>query len=149
MAERHGMDLVEIAPQAQPPVCRIMDYGKFKFEQEKKEKLAKKHQTATRVKEIQFHPNVGDHDYETKVRHAREFLEEGHRVKVGMFFRGRENAHHDIGLAVMNRIIKDCQDIGAAEQPPKFLGRNIFMLLCPRPGAKAKLAQPAEPAQPA
>ena len=138
MAESQGLDLVEIAPTAQPPVCRIMDFGKYKYELEKKDKQSRKHHTNTRVKEIQLHPNVGDHDYETKVRHAREFLEEGHRVKVGLFFRGRENAHQEIGLAVMNRVIRDCQDIGMAEQPPKFLGRNIYMLLSPKPGTKER-----------
>lgn len=138
MAETHHMDLVEIVPNAQPPVCRITDYGKFKYDQEKKEKASRKHHTATRVKEIQFHPNVGDHDYQTKVRHLREFIEEGHRVKVGCFFRGRENAHQDIGFEVMNRVLRDCQDIGMAEQAPKFFGRNLFMLISPKPSAKAR-----------
>jgi len=138
MAESNGMDLVEIVPNAQPPVCRITDYGKFKYDQEKKEKASRKHQTATRVKEIQFHPNVGDHDYQTKVRHLRDFLEEGHRVKVGLFFRGRENAHHELGFDVLNRVLKDCQDIGIAEQAPKFLGRNLFMLVSPKPSLKVR-----------
>ncbi|HOW98728.1 MAG TPA: translation initiation factor IF-3 [Kiritimatiellia bacterium] len=144
-ASREGMDLVEISPNAQPPVCRIMDYGKFKYEQEKKDKQARRHQSATRVKEVQFHPNVGDHDYQTKVRHTREFLQEGHRVKIGLFFRGRERAHEEIGFAVMNRVLKDCQDIGTPEQMPRFIGRAIFMLLCPKPGAKPKAAE-AKPA---
>ncbi len=149
MADSLGLDLVEIAPQAQPPVCRIMDYGKFKYEEEKKEKLAKKHQVATRVKEVQFHPNVGDHDYQTKLRHVREFLEEGHRVKIGLFFRGRESAHQDIGFALMNRIIQDCQDLGTPEQMPKFLGRNLFMLLTPRPRIRARAQQAAAEQKPA
>lgn len=151
LAERHGLDLVEIAPQAQPPVCRIMDFGKFKYEQEKKDKRAKKHQSATRVKEVQLHPNVGDHDYQTKVRHMREFLEEGHRVKVGLFFRGRENAHHEIGFEVMSRVIKDTQDLGLPEQPPKLMGRNIIMLLTPRPAVRERLqlAREEPAAQPA
>lgn len=147
-ASREGMDLVEISPNAQPPVCRIMDYGKFKYEQEKKDKQARRHQSATRVKEVQFHPNVGDHDYQTKVRHTREFLEDGHRVKIGLFFRGRERAHEEIGFAVMNRVLKDCQDIGTPEQMPRFIGRAIFMLLCPKPGAKPRPAE-AKPAAPA
>ncbi len=137
-AQRLGLDLVEIAPTAQPPVCRIMDYGKFKYEQEKKDKAARKHQTHTRMKEIQFHPNTGDHDFQTKIRHVREFLEEGHRVKIGVFFRGRESAHQELGFEVMNRVIKECQDLGSAEQMPKFLGRNLFMLLTPKPGAKVR-----------
>ncbi|MBP7830554.1 MAG: translation initiation factor IF-3 [Kiritimatiellae bacterium] len=144
-ASREGMDLVEISPNAQPPVCRIMDYGKYKYEQEKKDKQARRHQSATRVKEIQFHPNVGDHDYQTKVRHTREFLQEGHRVKIGLFFRGRERAHEEIGFNVMNRVLKDCQDLGTPEQMPRFIGRAIFMLLCPKPGAKPRGAE-AKPA---
>lgn len=142
MAESHGLDLVEIAPNAEPPVCRIMDYGKYKYEEEKKQKLARKHQTHTRVKEVQFRPNVGDHDYQTKVRHMRDFLGEGHRVKVGVFFRGRESAHQEIGFEVMNRVLKDCQDLASAEQAPKFLGRNLFMLLSPKPVVKARQASP-------
>ena len=142
MAEAQGMDLVEIAPTAQPPVCRIMDYGKYKYEEEKKQKVARKHQTNTRVKEVQFHPNVGDHDYQTKVRHMRDFLQEGHRVKVGVFFRGRESAHQELGFDVMNRVLKDCQDLASAEQAPKFLGRNLFMLLSPKPVVKARQHQP-------
>lgn len=145
MAESHGMDLVEIVPNSQPPVCRITDYGKFKYDQEKKDKASRKHQSATRVKEIQFHPNVGDHDYQTKVRHLRGFLEEGHRVKVGLFFRGRENAHQDLGFDVMNRVLRDCQDIGMAEQAPKFLGRNLFMLISPKPGLKVRPASAPAP----
>ena len=140
-ASRESMDLVEISPNAQPPVCRIMDYGKFKYEQEKKEKQLRRHQSATRVKEIQFHPNVGDHDYQTKVRHARDFLEDGYRVKIGLFFRGRERAHEEIGFEVMNRVLKDCLDIGTPEQTPRFIGRAIFMLLCPKPGAKPRAGE--------
>jgi translation initiation factor IF-3 len=139
MAESQGLDLVEIAPNAQPPVCRIMDYGKYKYELEKKDKAAKKHQSATKVKEVQLHPNVGDHDYDTKMRHMRAFLEEGHRVKIGVFFRGRESAHQDIGFNLMNRVIKDCQDLATPEQAPKFLGRNLFMLLSPRPSVRTRL----------
>ncbi len=140
MAESQALDLVEIAPNAQPPVCRIMDYGKYKYELEKKDKLSKKHQIATRVKEVQLHPNVGDHDYQTKMRHTRDFLEEGHRVKIGVFFRGRESAHQDLGFLLMNRVIKDCEDLATPEQSPKFLGRNLFMLLSPKPGVRMKAA---------
>jgi translation initiation factor IF-3 len=138
MAQEQGMDLVEIAPNAEPPVCRIMDYSKFKYEQDKKEKAARKHQTQTKVKEIQFHPNVGDHDYQTKLRHAREFLEEGHRVKVALFFRGRESAHRELGFELVNRVIQDCQDLAIPEQAPKSIGRAIFMLLSPKPSIRAR-----------
>ena len=146
LAQKAGLDLVEIAPNAQPPVCRIMDYGKFKYEQDKKDKLAKKHQTSSKVKEVQFHPNVGDHDYETKVRHIHEFMEEGHRVKVSLYFRGREGAHHDIGFEVMKKVLRDCADIGIAEQPPKLMGRAIYMLLSVRPGVKSRQKQEESPA---
>ena len=139
-ASREEMDLVEISPNAQPPVCRIMDYGKYKYEQEKKDKQLRRHQSATRVKEVQFHPNVGEHDYQTKVRHTRDFLLEGHRVKIGLFFRGRERAHQEIGFEVMNRVLKDCLDLATPEQTPRFIGRAIFMLLCPKPGAKPRVS---------
>jgi translation initiation factor IF-3 len=147
-ASRDELDLVEISPNAAPPVCRIMDYGKYKYEQEKKEKQLRRHQSATKVKEVQFHPNVGEHDYQTKVRHTRDFLQEGHRVKIGLFFRGRERAHQEIGFEVMNRVLKDCQDIGTPEQMPRFIGRAIFMLLCPKPGAKPRVSDgPEAPGQ--
>ncbi|MCX6998193.1 MAG: translation initiation factor IF-3 [Kiritimatiellaeota bacterium] len=147
-AQQAGLDLIEIASTAQPPVCRITDYGKFKYDQEKKDKQARKHQAATRVKEIQFHPNVGDHDYQTKLRHLREFLEQGFRIKVSLYFRGREGAHQDIGYAVMQRVIHDVTDLGHAEQPPRLFGRNILMLLCPRPRIKTPAAGAARPAAP-
>lgn len=139
-AAQLGLDLVEVAPHAQPPVCRIMNYGKFKYEQEKKEKQMRRHQAAMRVKEIQFHPNVEEHDYQTKVRHTREFLQDGYRVKIGLFFRGRERAHEELGFEVMNRVLKDCQDVGTAEQMPRFVGRAIYMLLCPKSGSRVRAA---------
>jgi translation initiation factor IF-3 len=131
-AQAAQLDLVEISPTAQPPVCRIMDYGKFKYETEKRDKSSRQHASATRVKEIQLHPNVGDHDYQTKVRHLRDFVEGGHRVKVILFFRGRESAHQEIGFEVMNRVIRDTQDIAQTEQLPRLMGRNILMMLIPR-----------------
>lgn len=137
-AEQQGMDLVEISPTANPPVCRIMDYGKFKYDQEKKQKQQKKNQTATKVKEIKFHSNVDEHDYQTKLRHTRGFLGEGHRVKCSLFFRGREGAHQELGFEVINRVMNDCADIAQAEQPPKLMGRSIIMLLTPKPAGKGK-----------
>lgn len=127
-----GLDLVEISPTAKPPVCRIMDYGKYKYERDKKKKLAKKHQVTVKVKEIKFHANVDTHDYQTKIRHAREFLKHGHRVKFSLFFRGRENAHRDRGFDVMNRAVNDCMDIGNVEQEPKLVGRSILMFVTPQ-----------------
>lgn len=144
-AQQAGLDLIEIAPNAQPPVCRITDYGKFKYDLEKKEKQSRKHQAATRVKEIQFHPNVGDHDYQTKLRHLRDFLQHGFRIKVSLYFRGREGAHQEIGFEVMQRVIRDASDLGHAEQPPRLFGRNILMLLCPRPRTKGAGAEAAAP----
>lgn len=148
LAQRAGLDLVEIAPHAQPPVCRIMDYGKYKYEMEKKQRQAKKHQMATKMKEVQFHPNVAEHDYQTKLRHIMEFLQDGHRVKVTLFFRGREREHEDLGFEVVNRVIRDIANVGVAEQAPKLIGRNITMMLTPKPGAKRRAQIPSPPVSP-
>ncbi len=135
-ANELGMDLVEISAQATPPVCRIMDYGKFKYESEKKKKDQRKNQAATKLKEVKFHANVDQHDYDTKIRHARDFLEEGHRVKFSLFFRGRENAHQELGFEVMNRALQDCSDIGVPEQTPKLMGRSIIFMMTPKPNKR-------------
>lgn len=136
MSRQAGLDLVEVAPTAQPPVCRIMDFGKYKFELAKKEKEARKSQSNQRIKEVKFHSNVDDHDYAFKVRHIREFLAEGHRVKCSLMFRGREQAHQELGHQLMRRVLKDCEDAARAERPPEQMGRFIFMLLTPTPAAK-------------
>lgn len=143
-ARNLGLDLVEISPTARPPVCRIMDYGKYRYEQSKKDKQNKRHASATKVKEIQFHPSVGDHDYDVKLRRLKEFLEEGHRCKVALFFRGRENAHKELGFVLMNRVLTDIREVGVVEQVPKLMGRNIQMVLNPNP--KMRQAQKAAPA---
>lgn len=114
LAREHGLDLVEVAAAADPPVCRIMDYGKFKYETQKKKQEAKKRQTIVQIKEIKVRPKTDDHDFETKVRHIRRFLEDGDRVKVTVFFRGREIVHKDRGLAILERIISDVKEIGRA-----------------------------------
>ena len=132
-AREHELDLVEISPSARPPVCRIMDYGKYKYELGKKERQAKKHKAATRVKEIKFHANVAEHDYGTKMRRIREFLENGHRVKVSLWFRGREGIHQEFGFQVMKRVIQDCEDLANVEQNPQLFGRNLIMRLTPKP----------------
>lgn len=129
MANEQGLDLVEISPNADPPVCRIMDFGKFRYQESVKEKMARKHQHQLSVKEIKFHANIGDHDYETKVNHIREFLNKGHRVKVTLVFRGREMAHQDLGVAVVNRVMKDCGDVGVVEVAPKMMGRILTGML--------------------
>lgn len=135
-AQAAGLDLVEISPTARPPVCRIMDYGKFQYEKSKKDKQNRRNATAVKVKEVQLHPSVGDNDYQVKLRRMREFLEDGHRVKVALFFRGRENAHKELGFVLMNRVLADLREVGVVEQAPKLMGRNILMVLIPNPKAR-------------
>ncbi len=147
-ARNAGLDLVEISPTSRPPVCRIMDYGKYRYELSKKEKQNKRSASATKVKEIQLHPSVGDHDYQVKLRHLLDFLEEGFRVKVALFFRGRENAHKELGFALMNRVLTDVNEVGVVEQAPKLLGKNILMVIMPNPKAR-QAAKPAAAAPPA
>lgn len=130
-AHEAGLDLVEISATCKPPVCRIMDHGRFKYEQEKKKKEQKKKQSVVKLKEVKFHVNVGDHDYQTKLRHAHDFLADGNRVKVSLMFRGRENAHRELGFELMQRIIADCTEQAVVEQAPRLMGRNIFMMLVP------------------
>lgn len=131
IAKEHGLDLVEVAATADPPVCRIMDYGKFKYETQKKKQEAKKRQTVVQIKEIKVRPKTDEHDFETKVRHIKRFLEEGDRVKVTVFFRGREIVHKDRGITVLERIILETKDVGKVEQEPKAEGRTLQMLLTP------------------
>jgi len=131
LAQQLGLDLVEISPTAKPPVCRIMDYGKFKFEQEKKKKEAKKSSVQIKLKEIKFHVNVAENDYDTKLRHARDFLAEGNRVKGSLFFRGRENAHRELGFEVMKRFVNDLANVAKVEQTPQLQGRQIACILVP------------------
>jgi translation initiation factor IF-3 len=134
MAVRSGQDLVEVSPNAEPPVCRIMDYGKFKYEQARKEREARKHQHAAEMKEMKFHANVGDHDFDTKVRHILEFLEDGIKVKCSLFFRGRENAHRELGFDVMNRVLKACSEQAQTDMLPRLIGNSIVMVLSPKSG---------------
>lgn len=132
MAEAAGLDLVEVSPNASPPVCKILDYGKFKYETQKKKNEAKKKQKVIDVKEIKMRPNIDDHDYEVKLKSARRFLEEGDKVKVTMRFRGREMAHQDIGMTVLNRVKEDLDALGKVEQYPKLEGRQMIMVLAAR-----------------
>ena len=132
-AKELGLDLVEVAATADPPVCRIMDYGKFKYEQQQKKKEAKKHQSVVQIKEIKVRPKTDDHDYETKVRHIRRFLEEGDRCKVTVFFRGREIVHKDRGQSILDRIVADTRDIAKVDQDARAEGRTLQMLLAPIP----------------
>lgn len=131
-ANEYGIDLVEISPTAKPPLCRIMDYGKYKYDQEKKKKEQKKHQVQTKLKEVKFRVNVGDHDYDTKMRNLRKFIEHGDRVKVSLMFRGRENAHRELGFEVIQRVIKDTVDITTVDQAPRLQGRFVHAILVPK-----------------
>jgi translation initiation factor IF-3 len=135
-AQQAGLDLVEVAATANPPVCRIVDFGKFKYEISKHEKDKKN--TASKLKEIKFRVNISEHDYETKLRHAEEFLDKGSKVRVQLQFRGRENAHKELGMDLMNRIANDLTLMANVEQPPKLLGKAVTMTLTPLPANKRK-----------
>lgn len=131
-ADEAGMDLVEIAAQADPPVCKVLDYGKFRYEQQKRQNEARKKQKIIDVKEIKVRPNIDDHDYEVKMRNARRFIDSGDKVKVTLRFRGREMAHQDLGIQVLERIRDDLDEIAKVEQMPKMEGRQAIMVLQPR-----------------
>tara|TARA_B100000029_G_scaffold316019_1_gene308392 strand:+ start:3328 stop:3807 length:480 start_codon:yes stop_codon:yes gene_type:complete len=131
-ADEAGMDLVEIAAQADPPVCKVLDYGKFRYEQQKRQNEARKKQKITDVKEIKVRPNIDDHDYEVKMRNARRFIDSGDKVKVTLRFRGHEMAHQDLGIQVLERIRDDLEEIAKVEQMPKMEGRQAIMVLQPR-----------------
>ena len=132
LAQEQGLDLVEVAPLARPPVVKIMDYGKFKFEQAKAARAAKKKQHVIHLKEVKYRPGIDDHDFEFKTRHAREFLADGNKVKVTMMFRGRQMAHTELGRDVLDRVAAELKDIGKIEQDPKLEGRNLTMVLAPK-----------------
>lgn len=140
-AQQSGMDLVEISPNATPPVCKIVDYGKFKYEQEKREREARKHQHATKMKEIKLRLNIDDHDYQTKLNHMREFMADAMKVKVSLYFRGRENAHPELGHELMRRVVKDLEGFGHAEVPPKQMGKSIIMMISADKTAAKKLKE--------
>lgn len=131
-AEGVGLDLVEISPNASPPVCKILDLGKFKYEAQKKKNEAKKKQKVIDIKEVKLRPNIDEHDYEVKMRNARRFLEEGDKVKVTMRFRGREVAHQDLGMNVLRRVSDDMGDLAKVEQHPRLEGRQMIMVMAPK-----------------
>ncbi len=131
MAEEAGLDLVEISPNASPPVCKIMDYGKYKYEQQKREAEARKKQKIIEVKEVKFRPNTDTHDYDVKMRNVLKFLEKGDKVKVTLRFRGREMAHQDLGRELLNRVAEDVKDLGKVENMPKMEGRQMIMVIGP------------------
>ncbi len=134
MAEEAGLDLVEISPNANPPVCKIMDYGKYKYEQQKRESEARKKQKVIEVKEVKFRPNTDTHDYDVKMRNVFRFLENGDKVKITLRFRGREMAHQDLGRELLQRVAEDIKEIGKVENMPKMEGRQMIMIIAP--GAK-------------
>jgi len=138
LAQQRGLDLVEVAPNATPPVCRIIAIGKYKYEQTKREHEARKHQQSTKVKEIKMRVNIDPHDYAIKLDHMRGFLHDGMKVKVSLQFRGRENAHPEFGMELMQRVAKDLQGASRVEVPPKRQGRSIHMLLTPVKGLAKK-----------
>lgn len=129
MAMDQGLDLVEISPNAVPPVCRIMDFGKYLYEEQRKKKMARKHQHGQVVKEMKFHANVAEHDYQTKMNHVKEFLGKGYKVKITLTFRGRENAHREFGFDLVNRILKDSEELCAVDMTPRMMGRSIIAMI--------------------
>lgn len=131
LASERGLDLVEVAPEARPPVVKLMDYGKFKYEAQRAAREAKKKQHHVQVKEVKFRPGIEEHDYEFKTRHARRFLEEGNKVKLTMMFRGRQVTHPELGREVLSRVTEDLQDVGKVESHPSFEGRIMSMVLAP------------------
>ena len=132
LADEAGLDLVEISPNAEPPVCKLLDYGKYKYQAQKKAAQARKKQKIIEVKEMKFRPGIDEADYQVKLRNIRRFLEEGDKVKITMRFRGREMVHQDLGIQVLMRVRDDVEELGKVEQMPKTEGRQMTMVLSPR-----------------
>lgn len=139
-AQERGMDLVEVSPTAKPPVCRVMDFGKFKYEQNKKQQKARRKQHVTHLKEVKLRPKIEEHDYNFKVEHGRKFLEMHDKVKFTVVFRGREMAHPEAGTRLLQKVIKDLEGVGQVEIPARMEGRSMVLLMVPRP----VVARPAE-----
>jgi translation initiation factor IF-3 len=142
LAGEQGLDLVEVSPTSRPPVCRIMDFGKFKYEQSKKQKQSKKKQHTFQIKEVKFRPKTEEHDYQFKKRHAEEFLTKHFKVKFTLMFRGREMDHKELGYRILDRLTKDLAHVGQVERNPEFEGRLMIMYMAPLP---AKSTQPSKP----
>jgi translation initiation factor IF-3 len=132
-AQELGMDLVEVSPMAKPPVCKIMDYGKFKYLEKKKQNEAKKKQVVVQLKEVKLRPRTEEHDYTTKLKKVREFLGESNKARITVMFRGREMSHRELGQKVLQRVIEDLRDVAVIESAPRFEGRQMFMILAPNP----------------
>jgi translation initiation factor IF-3 len=148
IAEEGGYDLVEVSPKAMPPVCKIMDYGKFKYENSKKTKDARKHQSTVVLKEIKFRPKTDDHDFDFKVKHIRRFLMEGNKAKLAVIFRGREIVHPETGQDVLKRVVEATSDIAQVEQTPMMEGRRMLMIIAPRSGVIRPAGAPAPAPRP-
>ena len=145
LAEDHGLDLVEIAPNAQPPVCKIIDYGKFRYDQTKREKESKKAQHQVKVKEVKVRPNINDHDLEVKVKRARGFFEKGCKVKVTCMLRGREMAHPERGTEIVKKVCASLEDIATPESPVKRMGRSMIVVLAPGAVKKKQTKESSQP----
>jgi translation initiation factor IF-3 len=133
------LDLVEVSPNTRPPVCRILDYGKYKYELSKKDKLAKKKQHSFQLKEMRFRPKIDEHDYQFKTKHVREFIESGSKVRTFVMYRGREMAHIEFGRRILDRVREDLKDVAVVEMEPKLEGRNMSMVLVPSPDVMKKI----------
>ena len=144
MAEEQHLDLVEVAPNARPPVCRIMDFGKFRYEQQKREKEAKKKQKTISIKEVKLRPNIDEHDFNVKLKNALRFVEEGNKVKVTIMFRGRELSHPELGRVVLDRVSERMGDRVSIERGAKLEGKNMTMILSPKAQKPAKVSKPAK-----
>jgi translation initiation factor IF-3 len=147
IAEERGLDLVEVAPTATPPVCRIMDYGKYLYQLNKKLHEAKKHQKNITVKEVKFRPNTDEHDYEFKKNNIIRFLKQGDKVKAAVFFRGREIVHQAIGRALLDRLVEELSEVGTIEARPKMEGPNLIAIFAPKPGTGGSTKAKAEKAE--
>ncbi len=140
-AGRYNLDLVEVAPTAVPPVCRLMDYGKFKYEQTKKEREARKNQKQSLLREIRLRPKIGDHDFEAKAKRAKKFLEDGDKVKVTIMFRGRENAHPELGIRLIGRMAESLSEVSSVERQAVREGARLHAILSPLPSSKPKVKE--------
>ncbi|HUL44145.1 MAG TPA: translation initiation factor IF-3 [Bacteroidota bacterium] len=149
LARQRGLDLIEIVPNATPPVCKIMDFGKFKYEQTKKDKMQRKHQHVTQLKELRFHPNTDVHDFDFKTRHARRFLEAGHKLKATVVFKGREITYKEHGEELLHRLTEALADVAKVDQEARLEGKHMAMIFAPERGLKKKTEPKSEAKQPA
>jgi len=145
IARQKGLDLVEVAPMAQPPVCRIMDFGKYQYQEQKRSREARKHQKVIEVKEIKFRPKVDEHDYQFKKKHIERFLADGDKVKATIFFRGREIAHPEIGRRILERLIQELAEVAVTESTPRMEGNTMHTILSHKPGGGGRAQAPKTP----